>query len=413
MTRWITAALLLLTTCTLQAQPATQPSVRCAVINGMMHTNFWPQLTERFEKQTGIKVETLAFGEKTEISQAFRKGGIDLITMHASDQIINLVADGWAMDPQPWCRNDLVLIGPPSDPAGIKGTNDVAEALKKIAASKSPLVVHASIGAQGVLRAIVDSAQIEFDPANVTVLFEDRQREVLGIAQQRGAYTLIGRIPFLTGRIPNHDMVLMVRGDSRLTRPYVVAVADPAKVPDARPGLAARLARYLREPQTQAWIAQFAKGQYDDAPLFHPVEIAAPRNPPGVLLSVGGEVLTPLQLTADAFANLPRQKVPVKSDANREVVYEGVLLRDVLKQAGSGFGSQQPHGGRSVQYYVSVEAADGYSAVFSMAELDDAMAERSILVADRCDGKPLDDREGSLRMVVPQEQRRARWIRQV
>jgi tungstate transport system substrate-binding protein len=209
MTRLMTAALLLLMTSALQAQPATQPSVRCAVINGMMHTNFWPQLAERFEKQTGIKVETLAFGEKTEISQAFRKGKIDLITMHASDQIINLVADGCAMDPQPWCRNDLVLIGPPSDPAQVKGMSSIADALKKIAANKSPLVVHASIGAQGVLRAIVDSEQIEFDPTQVTVLFEDRQREVLGIAQERGAYTLIGRIPFLTGRIPNHDMQLM------------------------------------------------------------------------------------------------------------------------------------------------------------------------------------------------------------
>jgi tungstate transport system substrate-binding protein len=105
--------------------PTTQPRVvRCAVIHGMIDVQFWPELAARFEKQTGIKIETVAFGEKMTIDQAFHEGGIDLISLHASDKIINLVADGWAMDPQPWCRNDMVLIGPPDDPAGIGDPDD-------------------------------------------------------------------------------------------------------------------------------------------------------------------------------------------------------------------------------------------------------------------------------------------------
>lgn len=270
--RFVLPILLAICSTALAQQPATQPVVRCAVINGMMLVDFWPKLAERFEKQSGIRVETVAFGEKMIIDEAFREGGIDLITMHASDKIINLVADGWALDPQPWSRNELVIIGPPTDPAGIKGMTDAGAALRKIAGASSPLVVHSSLGAQGVLRAIVDDEVIEFDPSKVSMLFDDQQRQVLQIAAQKGAYTMIGRIPFLIGRIPNHGMQMMVQQDPRLRRPYVVALANPRKVPDARLELARKLAGFMGEPDTQKWIANFGVGAYDNRPLFFPIE---------------------------------------------------------------------------------------------------------------------------------------------
>jgi tungstate transport system substrate-binding protein len=120
------------------AEPSTQPVVRVAVIGGMFETGFWEALSERYEQQTGVHVQLIAAGPKDNIDKAFKEhGGIDLIMMHASDTIINLVADGWAQDPQPWMRNDLVIVGPPEDPAGIKGMSDAAAALKKIADTKS------------------------------------------------------------------------------------------------------------------------------------------------------------------------------------------------------------------------------------------------------------------------------------
>src|SRR5215207_5148217 len=98
----------------------------------MMESGFWPAIAERFEKQTRIRVEVVASGQRTGIGGVFTHGGIDLITMHASDTVLNLVADGYAADPQPWARNDLVIVGPPDDPAAIKGMTDAAEAMKNI-----------------------------------------------------------------------------------------------------------------------------------------------------------------------------------------------------------------------------------------------------------------------------------------
>lgn len=258
-----------------QSAPATRPSgvtVRTAVIGGMFETGFWDALAERYEKETGVHVQLISAGPKDQLDKAFKeRGGIDVITMHASDTIINLVADGYATDPQPWLKNDLVIVGPASDPAGIKGMTDAAAALRKIADAKAPFVVHSSLGAQEVLRALLDRNGITLDPEKTTILFADSQRSVLTIAAAKGAYTLVGRIPFRSGKLPNAGLVLMVAGDERLRRPYVVAVANPARVRDARVGAAKRFAAYLLEPDTQKWVSEFGRGKLDDQPLFFPV----------------------------------------------------------------------------------------------------------------------------------------------
>lgn len=253
------------------ARPTTGPSVRVAVIGGMFFTGFWSALADRYQKETGVYVDLIGTGPKNDIVRIFKQGNVDLITMHSSDTMVNLAANGYTLDPQPWMRNDLVIVGPPDDPAGIKGMTDAQAALKKIADSKAPFVVHSSLGAQEVLVNILDPAQIQLDPAHLTVLFDDQQRSVLRIAGEKHAYTLVGRIPFLTGRLPNYGLVMMVEGDERLKRPYLVAVTNPnwlatVHLPEAR-----RFAAYLRKPQTQAWIAGYGKGMLDDRPIFFPV----------------------------------------------------------------------------------------------------------------------------------------------
>jgi tungstate transport system substrate-binding protein len=240
----------------------------------MMESGFWPDLAKRFETETGIKVDVVASGNKADIASAFPAGKADLVTMHASDAILNLVADGYAADPQPWARNDLLIVGPPSDPAGIRGMTDAAAALRKIADTRSEFVVHASLGAQEVLRSVLDAEGITLDPDHTLVLFNDRTRQVLHVAAERKAYTLVGRIPFLDHKLPNDGLEAMVRGDPRLRRPYLVAVADPHRFPAVHAATARRLAAWLREPRTQAWIAGYGRGRWDDQPLFFPVAVS-------------------------------------------------------------------------------------------------------------------------------------------
>ncbi len=238
-------------------------TIHCAVIGGMTETGFWNELAARYQRLTGHTIEITATGPKAQVVAAFRKGGIDVITVHASDAIVNLVADGLAVDPQPWLRNDLVIVGPADDPAHVRGEPDALIAVQKIAATHNKLLVHASMGADGVLHDLTEGHPL---PPETTVLFGgENQHEILERAAAEHAYTLVGRIPFISGKLRREGIELMVRGDPRLRRPYLVAVAAHASA-------AARdFAAYLRAPETQAWIATFGKGKYDAEPLFYPI----------------------------------------------------------------------------------------------------------------------------------------------
>lgn len=118
----------------------------------------------------------------------------------------------------------------------------------------------------------------------------------------------------------------------------------------------------------------------------------------------------PVKVAAADITALPHQTVSVKSHG-KTVSFEGVPLRLVLEKAGVTFGDTLR--GKRLASYLLVEAADGYRVMFALPELDPAFTERVILLADRVDGHPLDNKEGPFRVVVPGEKRMARSARQV
>jgi tungstate transport system substrate-binding protein len=247
-------------------------TVRCAVIGGMVETGFWHELSQRYEQATGGRVELVASGPKHEMKDSMRSGQVDLLTMHACDTIINLAADGYAADPQPWVKNDYLIVGPPADPAGIRGEQSAVTAIRKIVQSRSKLLVHASSGVQELLHDLLEEAHVELDAETTIVRLDDKQRQMALLAGKEGAYTIVGRIPFLNGKMPNRDLEIMVQGDERLRRPYVVVVANAARWPETRSEAARAFARFLRSRETQDWISGFGRGQLDERPLFFPID---------------------------------------------------------------------------------------------------------------------------------------------
>ncbi len=130
-----------------------------------------------------------------------------------------------------------------------------------------------------------------------------------------------------------------------------------------------------------------------------------------VALSVGGEVERPMKLSAADLAKLPRRTVRAKDHGGKENAYEGVAIAEILRLAGVPLGDGLR--GKNLSLYLIVEASDGYRAVFALPELDPAYTDKVILLVDRKEGKPLSATEGPLRIVVPDEKRQARWVRQV
>jgi tungstate transport system substrate-binding protein len=242
--------------------------VRCAVIGGVTASGLWAELARRFEDETNTRVIVVATGNKDVIVPFMERGEVDLFTMHASDAIINLVADGHALDPQPWARNELVLVGPTADPAHVRGSKDAAEAMRRIATAHATLVLPRGAGGREMVHGIMRDASLS--PDAIATLEGPDGPQVAQFAAHKNAYALVGMIPLSTGKMDKDGLEVMLRGDARLRRPYLVVVANPKRWPAANHAGAAALARFLRSPSTQAFIASFhAPGS--KTPLFFPV----------------------------------------------------------------------------------------------------------------------------------------------
>ena len=138
---------------------------------------------------------------------------------------------------------------------------------------------------------------------------------------------------------------------------------------------------------------------------------ASERSGRDTVLTVTGDVDQPYVLSSADFAKLPHVSVQAEGHDKKVSKFEGVPVADLLRKAGMKFGSEMR--GPRVAYAVVVGAADGYRAVFAVAELDSAFSDRTILVSDRRDGSPTAAAEGPLRIVATGDKRFARWVRQV
>jgi hypothetical protein len=127
-------------------------------------------------------------------------------------------------------------------------------------------------------------------------------------------------------------------------------------------------------------------------------------------LTVQTEGGKPTVLARVDIEALPHIKVAA-SVSGTSTTFEGVALEAVLERAGVEFG--QTLKGKRLASCLLVEAADGYRVVIALPELDPAFTDKQIVLAFLKDGKPLDDKEGPYRIVIPDEKRMARWVRQV
>jgi DMSO/TMAO reductase YedYZ molybdopterin-dependent catalytic subunit len=127
-------------------------------------------------------------------------------------------------------------------------------------------------------------------------------------------------------------------------------------------------------------------------------------------LAVGGSVARALTLAVAELKTMPRTTVTVTQEG-RSATYEGVALSEILRRAGAPQG--QALSGAALALAVLATGADGYRAVFALADADPTLTVGDLLVADTMDGRPLADTAGPLRLVAPHDARPARSVRQL
>lgn len=129
------------------------------------------------------------------------------------------------------------------------------------------------------------------------------------------------------------------------------------------------------------------------------------------VVKISGVLTKPYTLTLADLAKMPRVKVSPKDSDSTNYEYSGVLLSNVLAKGGATLGKDLQR--QNLTKYVIIEAIDGYQVVFSLAELDADFTDEKIILADTVDNEPLLSTEGSFRIIVENDKRAARCIKQV
>ncbi|WP_426668315.1 molybdopterin-dependent oxidoreductase [Mucilaginibacter sp. McL0603] len=126
---------------------------------------------------------------------------------------------------------------------------------------------------------------------------------------------------------------------------------------------------------------------------------------------IDGEVTSPLAINDADLQKFTQTTVVRKDKDGHDHTYSGVLLADILKKAGVTLGSDLK--GKNLTKCLLITASDNYQVIFALAELDKAYTDRIIILADQMDGKPLPTGDGPFRVIIQDEKKPARCIKQV
>lgn len=214
-------------------------------------------LLPRFEQQTGRTVAVIAVGTGKALRLAER-GDVDVVLVHAPAAEEAFVANGFGVNRRAVMKNDFVILGPPGDPAEVKGMRVVAAALRKIARAGAPFVSRGDdSGTHQREKALWSAAAIK--PSGSWYLEVGMgMGECLLMANEKRAYVLSDRGTYLA-YVSKLDLEVVVQGDAALLNPYSVIAVNPARHPHVDYAGALSLISWLTSKQGQKLIGDFRR----------------------------------------------------------------------------------------------------------------------------------------------------------
>lgn len=228
-------------------------------------------LEDQFEKEAGIRVRHVGAGTSAALKIA-TKGQIDLVMAHAKSVEEKFVADGFGTERIPLMYNDFVIVGPPSDPAAIKGEKSATEALKIIMDKSVKFISRGDkSGTNMAEMGVWEKAGIKPDGPWYVIYEKGAEGNVatLKYADQQAAYTFIDRATYLSLK-DQIKLVILVEGDEALLNFISLIPVNPVKFPSVNNKDTMTFVKWLTSPDKgQLIIRDFGKDKYG-SPLFFP-----------------------------------------------------------------------------------------------------------------------------------------------
>ncbi|MGI9952566.1 substrate-binding domain-containing protein [Moorellaceae bacterium AZ2] len=252
--------------------PAAAPARKTVILattTSTMDTGLLDVLIPLFEKETGYTVKPHAVGTGQALAMG-EQGNADVLLVHAPEDEKKLVDKGVVINRQLVMHNDFIIVGPPEDPAGVKGAGDAAEAFRRIAAEQALFVSRGDdSGTHKKEKAIWSRAGIEpsgqwYQEAGAGM------GQTLNIASEKGGYTLTDRGTYLALK-KNLKLDILLEGEKSLLNIYHAMQVNPDKFPglEINSEGAKAFIDFLLAPETQKIIGDFGRDKYGQ-PLFFP-----------------------------------------------------------------------------------------------------------------------------------------------
>ena len=249
------------------ASSAEERAIVLASTTSTQDSGLLDHLLPIFHNKTGIEVTVIA-RRTDEVLDGARRGEADVVLIHARPQEEKFVADGFGAKRFDVMYNDFVLIGPKSDPAGVKG-KDIATALKAIEAKGAPFVTRGDrSGTHAAELALWIVAGIDIASVKAAWYRESGRgmTAALDAARTANAYVLADRASWISFG-DRGDLDIVVEGDKRLLNQYGVMLVNPEKHPSVRKELGQTFVDWLISPEGQAAIAGY---KIDGQQVFFP-----------------------------------------------------------------------------------------------------------------------------------------------
>jgi len=239
-------------------------------------------LLPEFEKDTGIRIKVIAKGTGAAIKDG-RDGNVDVIFVHAKAREEKFIQEGYGTRRYAVMHNDFIIVGPPDDPANLKGIKDAATALKKIARAKAKFISRGDdSGTHSKEQSLWRKSGLPLEKKTTQIIQKGQKRHVsylypqngknwylsigqgmgktLTFADEKGAYALVDRGTYLKykfGRKVAIDLEIVCEGDPDLINRYGVIPISPVKHPHVKHALAKTFAEWLISKRGQTLIRNY------------------------------------------------------------------------------------------------------------------------------------------------------------
>ncbi|WP_305043655.1 substrate-binding domain-containing protein [Geoalkalibacter sp.] len=254
MKRWslFLAAVLCLLTAT---AGLAQERLILATTTSTQNSGLLDVLLPPFEQRNNVRVDVIAVGtgQALKLGEA---GDADVVMVHARAQEDAFVAAGFGVKRHDLMYNDFVILGPETDPAGIRGLKDATQALAKIDAVQARFVSRADQSGTHVMEKNLWQQAGVAPTGNWYIESGRGMGEVIAMATELQGYTLADRGTYLA-YLGKTNLEVLCEGDERLFNPYGVIAVNPERHPHVKIDLADRFIDYLLSAEGQALITGF------------------------------------------------------------------------------------------------------------------------------------------------------------